>query len=103
MVSAGAAPGRKLDEKQAQLVLNLGVALSYGSNNRGITRLSRDYLKEMDATSFKDAFRLIASPDNMGLIDYRTVASRVKMVSNFKNFMSDYRKRLKTGNLSQVN
>jgi tetratricopeptide (TPR) repeat protein len=103
MVSAGAAPGRKLNEKQAQLVLNLGVALSYGSNNRGITRLSRDYLKEMDATSFKDAFRLIASPDNMGLIDYRTVASRVKMVSNFKNFMSDYRKRLKTGNLSQTN
>ena len=103
MVSAGASPGRKLNEKQAQLVLNLGVALSYGSNNRGITRLSRDYLKEMDATSFKDAFRLIASPDNMGLIDYRTVASRVKMVSNFKNFMSDYRKRLKAGNLSQTN
>jgi hypothetical protein len=31
------------------------------------------------------------------------VARRVKMVSNFKNFMSSYRKRLKDGNLSQVN
>jgi tetratricopeptide (TPR) repeat protein len=103
MVSTGAAPGRKLNEKQAQFVLNLGVALAYSGNNRGITRLSRDYLKEMDGTSFKDAFRLIASPDNMGLIDYRTVARRVKMVSNFKNFMSSYRKRLKDGNLSQVN
>ena len=103
MVSTGAAPGRKLNEKQAQFVLNLGVALAYSGNNRGITRLSRDYLKEMDATSFKDAFRLIASPDNMGLIDYRTVARRVKMVSNFKNFMSSYRKRLKNGKLSQVN
>ena len=40
---------------------------------------------------------------NIGLIDYRTVASRVKTVSNFKNFMSTYRKRLKAGNLSQVN
>ncbi len=103
MVSTGVAPGRKLNEKQAQFVLNFGVALAYGGNNRGITRLSRDYLKEMDATSFKDAFRLIASPDNIGLIDYRTVASRVKTVSNFKNFMSTYRKRLKAGNLSQVN
>jgi hypothetical protein len=103
MISTGAAPGRKLSEKQAQFVLNFGVALAYSGNNRGITRLSRDYLKEMDATTFKDAFRLIASPDNIGLIDYRTVAARVKTVSNFKNFMSTYRKRLKSGNLSGIN
>jgi len=103
MVAAGAAPGRKLNDKQAQLVLNFGVALAYSTNNRGITRLSRDYLKEMDATPYKDAFRLIASPDNIGLIDYRTVANRVRTVSNFKNFMSVYRERLKAGNLSQSN
>jgi len=103
MLASGASPGRKLNEKQAQFVLNFGVALAYSGNNRGITRLSRDYLKEMDSTSFKDAFRLIASPDNIGLIDYRTVASRVKTVSNFKNFMSSYRKRLQAGNLSKVN
>jgi tetratricopeptide (TPR) repeat protein len=103
MILTGAAPGRKLTEKQAQFVLNFGVALAYSGNNRGITRLSRDYLKEMDATSFKDAFRLIASPDNIGLIDYRTVAGRVKTVSNFKNFMSAYRKRLESGNLSKTN
>ena len=70
MISTGASPGRKLNEKQAQFVLNFGVALAYSGNNRGITRLSRDYLKEMDSTTFKDAFRLIASPDNIGLIDY---------------------------------
>jgi len=103
MLASGASPGRKLNDKQAQFVLNFGVALAYSGNNRGITRLSRDYLKEMDSTSFKDAFRLIASPDNIGLIDYRTVASRVKTVSNFKNFMSSYRKRLQAGNLSKVN
>ena len=103
MISTGASPGRKLNEKQAQFVLNFGVALAYSGNNRGITRLSRDYLKEMDSTTFKDAFRLIASPDNIGLIDYRTVASRVKTVSNFKNFMSAYRERLKLGNLSGKN
>ncbi len=103
MVAAGAAPGRKLNDNQAQFVLNFGVALAYSGNNRGITRLSRDYLKEMDATPFKDAFRLIASPDNIGLIDHRTVANRVRTVSNFKKFMSVYRERLKAGNLSRLN
>jgi len=57
----------------------------------------------MDATPFKDAFRLIASPDSIGLIDYRTISSRVKLVSNFKNFMVSYRKRLKQNKLSLVN
>ncbi|MBT3992171.1 MAG: hypothetical protein HOE97_16715 [Rhodospirillaceae bacterium] len=101
--STGAAPGRKLDDRQAQFVLNYGVALALSGNDRGINRLSKDYIKEMDATPFKDAFRLIASPDSVGLIGYRTVAGRVKTVSNFKNFMSSYRKRLKAGKLSQLN
>ena len=101
--TSGAGPGRKLDERQAQLVLNYGVALAYSGNNRGITRLNKDYLKEMDTTPFKDAFRLIASPDSIGLIDYRTISSRVKLVSNFKNFMVSYRKRLKQNKLSLAN
>jgi hypothetical protein len=102
LVDTGAAPGRKLTEKQAQSVLNFGIALSFSANNRGVKRLSKDYLKEMDATPLKDAFRLIASPDSAGLIDYRTVSNRVKTVSNFQNFMSMYRERLKAGKLSQL-
>jgi hypothetical protein len=102
LVNTGAAPGRKLSEKQAQSVLNFGIALSFSANNRGVKRLSKDYLKEMDATPFKDAFRLIASPDSAGLIDYRTIASRVQTVSNFQNFMTIYRERLKSGKLSQL-
>ena len=101
--TSGAGPGRKLDERQAQLVLNYGVALAYSGNNRGITRLNKDYTKEMDTTPFKDAFRLIASPDSVGLIDYRTISGRVKLVSNFKNFMVGYRKRLEQNKLSLVN
>jgi tetratricopeptide (TPR) repeat protein len=103
VVSTGAAPGRKLDDRQAQFVLNFGVALALSGNDRGITRLSKDYLAQMDTTPFKDAFRLIASPDSVGLIDYRTVSGRVKTVSNFKNFMAAYRQRLKAGKLSQLN
>jgi hypothetical protein len=99
----GSIPGSKLDDQQAQLVLNFGVALSLSKNNRGLARLSKAYLKEMDATPFKDGFRLIASPDNVGLIDYRTMPGRVKTVNNFLSFMETYRQRLKTGKLSQLN
>jgi len=101
--STGAAPGRTLDDRQALFVLNWAVAMALSGNERGINRIVKDYMTAMDATSFKDAFRLVASPDSVGLIDFRTVAGRVKTVSNFKNFMAAYKERLKAGNLSQLN
>ena len=103
VVSTGAVSGRKLDDRQAQFVLNLAVAMALGGNDRGIIRLNNDFLKDMDNTPFKDAFRLIASPDSVGLLDYRTVAGKVKTVSSFKTFMASYKERLKAGKLSQLN
>ncbi|MBT7953799.1 MAG: hypothetical protein HN731_01290 [Rhodospirillaceae bacterium] len=103
VVSTGAVSGRKLDDRQAQFVLNLAIAMALGGNERGIIRLNKDFLKDMDATPFKDAFRLIASPDGVGLLDYRSVAGKVKTVSSFKTFMASYKKRLKAGKLSQLN
>ena len=57
----------------------------------------------MDITEFKDAFRLIVSPNTEGLLDYRTVASKVATANNFKSFMASYRERLKAGKLSSLN
>lgn len=101
--SMGAGPGDPLDETQALTVLNLAVALALSGNERGIGRLRKDHGVSMDATEFKDAFRLIASPNTVGLLDYRTVASKVATVNNFKSFMSTYRDRLKSGKLSSLN
>jgi hypothetical protein len=101
--SMGAGPGDELNEQQSQTVLNLAVALVLSGNERGVGRLRRDYSAGMDATPFKDAFRLIASPNAVGLLDYRTVASKVMTVSNFKTFMSAYRERMKAGKLSSLN
>lgn len=101
--SMGARPGDPLDETQAQTVLNLAVALALSGNERGIGRLRKDHAAAMDATVLKDAFRLIASPNTVGLLDYRTVASKVATVNNFKSFMSAYRDRLKSGKLSSIN
>lgn len=100
---SGALPGKPLDEKQAGYVLNFAVAIALSGNERGIVRLKGDYTDAMMASPFKDAFLLIASPNSIGLIDYRTVAGRVKTVSNFKNFMAAYKDRLKAGKLSALN
>jgi len=100
---SGARPGKPLSEKQAQYVLNYAVAVALAGNERGVVRLKADYTKAMLASPFKDAFQLIASPNSIGLIDYRTVANKVQTVSNFKNFMAAYKARLKEGNLSSLN
>ncbi len=100
---SGAVPGKPLSEKQSQYVLNYAIAIALAGNERGVVRLKNDYSKAMVAGPFKDAFQLIASPNSIGLIDYRTVAAKVKTVSNFKNFMAAYKDRLKEGNLSSLN
>jgi hypothetical protein len=57
----------------------------------------------MNATPLKDAFGLIASPDNVGLVDYRNIASKVKEVTDFGTYLAEYRERLKSGQLSRMN
>jgi tetratricopeptide (TPR) repeat protein len=92
-----------LDELQAQTVLNLGIAMTLSGNERGIDRLRLDYGEAMDDSRFRDAFRLIASPDTLGLISYTSIAGKVKDVKNFQTFMSAYQERLKARKLSEIN
>ena len=101
--STEAAPGKPLNERQALFVLNLGVALALAGYDKGSAKLLADYGSAMDNTTLKDAFRLIASPGATGLVDFRSVAGKVKTVSNFKSFMEGYKERLKEGKLSQLN
>ena len=92
-----------LDELQAQTVLNMGIAMTLSGNERGIDRLRLDYGEAMDDSPFRDAFRLIASPDTFGLISYNSIAGKVKDVKNFQTFMSAYQERLKARKLSEIN
>jgi len=101
--STGAAPGKQLDERQALFVLNLGVVLALAGDDTASARLRGDYGSAMDDTPFKDAFRLIATPNATGLVDFRSVAGKVETVSNFRSFMDSYKQRLKEGKLSQLN
>lgn len=99
----GAKTNQPLDELQAQTVLNLGIAMTLSGNERGIERLRMDYGEAMDDSPFRDAFRLIASPETFGLISYTSIAGKVKDVKNFQTFMSAYQERLKARKLSEIN
>jgi hypothetical protein len=99
----GAEPGRPLEDKQAKALLDLAVAMTLAGNDRGIERLRRSFGKAMGATPFSDAFDLIASTGTQGLLDYRTISSKVKDVENFQAFMAAYRERLKKDKLSSLN
>ncbi len=100
---SGAKPGQPLDEMQGQTVLNMAVAMTLSGNERGIDRLRRDHGRAMDDSRFREAFRLIASPDTIGLISYDSIAGKVSDVEGFKTFMQAYQDRLKEGKLSAIN
>ncbi|CCQ74116.1 hypothetical protein [Magnetospira sp. QH-2] len=92
-----------LPEEDARTVLNLAVALNLGGNERALERSRENFQEAMDISSFKDAFRLITSPDPEGLVDYRTIADKVQEGQNFQAFMASYKERLKQGELSEIN
>ncbi len=98
-----AKPGQPLDDTQGKFVLNLAVALTLSGEERAVGRVRRDYGAAMEASPFRGAFRLIAGPQSAGLIDYRSIASRVSDVENFQTFLADYNERQRARNRSAVN
>ncbi|MCW9033377.1 MAG: hypothetical protein OQJ97_04090 [Rhodospirillales bacterium] len=85
----------KLTEKQMKYILNLGVALVLGGNERGLARAREKYTPLMAGGPYEDAYQLITSASSRGLIDFRSVSRRVKEVESFQTFMAAYEARLK--------
>lgn len=83
-----------LDDPGGRLILNLAIALTLSGNERSVDRLRTDFGEAMDGTSFRHAFRLIASPQTQGLLDYRTIANKVADVEQFREFVASYRQGL---------
>ena len=72
-------------------------------DERGLTRLRRTYAPLMAATEWKEAFDLLTSEAERGIIDYRRVGEKIKQVQDFQTFMSEWQKRVKTKGLSSIN
>ncbi|MEO5338589.1 MAG: tetratricopeptide repeat protein, partial [Magnetospirillum sp. WYHS-4] len=101
--NAKAEPNKPVSEEQARFILNLAIALTLSGNERGTAKLRQDYMAPMDATPYKDPFRLISRTPADGLIDYSTIAGRVAEAANFQAFMNAYRALLARENLSGIN
>ncbi|NQU60525.1 MAG: hypothetical protein HQ512_05305 [Rhodospirillales bacterium] len=102
MAFYGAKAGAPLNDKQSSTVLSYAIAMGLSGNDRGLNRARVDFINAMDKTKLKDPFRLIVSPDSLGLIDPKDVSFRVKEVEKFQTFMAAYRERLRKQNLSEL-
>ncbi len=100
--AVGARPGREIDSEQAVRILNLAAAYTLSGNERAMAGLRSDYGAAMANSQFNEAFRLIAAPVSLGLIDPVSVLGRVQTVTNFRSFLEKYKKQINESDLSTL-
>lgn len=98
------APDRNLalDDVQARLILDWATALTLAGDDRTATRVRQRYLTAMERTPFADAFDLITTPRERGLVDYRTVRSQIEQAEDFQSFLVEYEEMIGEETLSSA-
>jgi hypothetical protein len=96
-------PAKALDARTARRVLDLATALTLAKDDRGLARVRRVWGAHMSATDFREAFDLLTSETERGIIDYRRVGDKIKQVQDFQTFISEWQKRVRTQGLSSIN
>ncbi len=79
-----------LDDDNARLILDWVTALTLAGDDRTATRVRQRYVTAMNQTPFADAFDLITTPREAGLVDFRTVRSQIEQAENFQSFLVEY-------------
>jgi tetratricopeptide (TPR) repeat protein len=100
---AEATADRGVDERRAQLVLNLAVSMTLAGESARLQEVRTRFSQAMDRTQFREAFRLITNPSEGALNDYSTLAARFQEFDRFQAFMASYKDKLKSGLLSAIN
>lgn len=96
-------PNKRLVPEQAQHVIDLATALTLAKDERGLARLRKVYADAMKASPMADAFDLLTSPPEHGIMDYHKVPDMIKQVQDFQTFMSEWQKKAKEQGLSSLN
>ena len=97
------APNKRLPPEQARHVIDLATALTLAKDERGLARLRKVYVDSMKASPLADAFDLLTSPPEHGIMDYHKVPDMIKQVQDFQTFMGDWQKKAKEQGLSSLN
>ena len=93
----------QLDEEAARNILNWGTALTLAGDQPGIAKLTATYGTAMEASPFRDAFRVISGGGIASSGDIRQLAGKVAQVADLQGFMASYRERLAKQKLSAIN
>ncbi|TAL01306.1 MAG: tetratricopeptide repeat protein [Rhodospirillaceae bacterium] len=92
-----------LSEPDAKLVLDWATALTLANDDRTVSRVHQRYGGLMANTPYKDAFALITTPKEKGVMDVKSVKSQIEQAENFKSFMVEYKDMLGQKPLSAIN
>ncbi len=95
--------GMTLSDADARLILDWATALTLAGDDRTATRVRQRYLAPMEQTPFADAFDLITTPQERGLVDYRTVRQQIEQAENFQSFLVEYEDLIDDGLSNAVN
>lgn len=92
-----------LDEDAARTVLKIATAMVLGKDRTGLAALQKQYGAAMDRSALKDDFRVVAGNSSSTSGDFKSLADRVAQISDLQGFMTTYRQRLATRQLSKIN
>ena len=97
------AEGQTLSDQNARIVLDWATALTLAGDERTLVRVRQRYTGPMSGTPFRDAFALITTPRERGVMDVAAVRQQIEQAEQFKSFMIDYKDMLGEKPLSQIN
>ena len=94
---------RPLDPVMARRLLDTATAMTLGKDERGLSRLRRNFGPLMATTEWREPFDLLTSEPERGIIDYRRIGDKIKQAQDFQTFMGEWQKRVKANGLSSMN
>ena len=92
-----------LGQADARLVLDWATALTLAGDERTLVRVRQRYAAPMANTAFQEAFTLITTPRERGILDIASVRQQIEQAENFQSFMVEYRDMLGNNSLSAIN
>ncbi|WP_417454235.1 tetratricopeptide repeat protein [Kiloniella sp.] len=101
LIPASPPADRILNDKESQAVINLAIAQTLSEDNEGLKLLRDSYSSIMSKGPHSDTFKLLTNSLNSGSVT--SIAEELKQISQVQAFMDQYRSKLKSTPLSEIN
>lgn len=97
-----AAP-QPLDDASRAYLVKYAVALAFLNDRPGLDRLERAYGKAMEGSPSAETFRAMVAKAVPGELPFRDFVKAVADIGPLETFLDDYRQRIQTAGLSNIN